>query len=136
MLCTIQYTLLYWTKFGQFWPIIGLVWAKFGQNREIFRENAHFSSRNVSVPISRFSISRREMCISITEAFFHFLKWVKSKVVTISEVHKWIFWKDNLYLGHSKAHWWISGSMWALGSVRIAKYVIYKYYRPFVFKPR
>ena len=54
------------SQIGQILVIFGLFLAKFGQNREIYRENAHFPPENFPVAISCFPFSRREMCNSIT----------------------------------------------------------------------
>ena len=49
---------------GQIVVIVDHFKTKFGQNREISRENAHFPREISRYLISRFPISRREMCIS------------------------------------------------------------------------
>ena len=52
------------SQIGQILVIFCPFWANFGKNREISRENAHFPPGNFPVAISRFPVSRREMCNS------------------------------------------------------------------------
>ena len=71
--------------------------AKIDQKPRNFRENCHFSPRNEKGLISRFSISRREMCISnyiVHFIFFffqelqHFLKFLPSKLLENMNLRK------------------------------------------------